>query len=119
MERTTIAALNDRWEELIEDVLSFREVALAKLQATFADTYAVLKVIAPQSLMPKQVGELLIVMHDFGWWVGDLEETPLHARYQEVIGLVQAMERSFFVGRFDADEMENAIAAIGDASEEA
>lgn len=107
-----IEKLTDEWNTITFSVIDFEEIDLARLQSLFKETYIVLDKFSKDELVPKQISNLLLEMHDFSWWVSDLEDTPLHEFYQGIVSLVNALNRYFLIGNYDVKALEKAIEEI-------
>ncbi len=101
-----------QWDELTEKVIHFENVDLTRLQKLFRETHSVIEEYSKENLVPKKISELLLNMNDFSWWVGDLEETPLHKFYQPIISLTNALSRYFLTRVGDVEKIEKAIEEI-------
>ena len=55
-------------------------------------------------------------MNDFGWWVSDLDETPLHEFYQEIINLVTALKKYFLTRDCDVEAIKDTIEKIAEGT---
>jgi hypothetical protein len=107
-----IDELVSQWCEMTEVVLHLENVDLGKLRKLFRETYVVVEEYSKEYLVPKNITELLLELNDFGWWVCDLEETPLHKFYQPIFSLTNALSGYFLTGVGDIEKIENAIEEI-------
>ena len=55
-------------------------------------------------------------MNDFGWWVSDLDETPLHKFYQEIINLVTALKKYFLTRDCDVEAIKSNIEKLAEGT---
>lgn len=93
-------------------VIELNEFDLSVLQEFFRETYSVLDKFSYEGLAPKEISKLLLEMNDFAWWVMDLEETPLHSSYQEILSLTTALSNYFITGDCNIEDIEKAIDEI-------
>ena len=80
------------------------------------ETSSVTSSLAKEKLVLKEVSDLLIEMNDFGWWVSDLDETPLHEFYQEIINLVTALKKYFLTRDCDVEAIKGTIEKIAEGT---
>lgn len=76
------------------------------------DTYDVLDKLSIEKLVPKEICGLLLEMHEFGWWISDLDDTPIHYLYQEIVFLVNALNKYFLTHDADTEGIANIINII-------
>lgn len=48
-------------------------------------------------------------MHEFCWWVSDLDDTPIHYLYRKIVEIVYGLEQSFFTRLADIEKIEMII----------
>ena len=82
----------------------------------FKESYDVIEEFSKEKLVPKEISDLLIEMNDFGWWVSDLDETPLHEFYQEIINLVTALKKYFLTRDCDVEAIKDTIEKIAEGT---
>ena len=75
----------------------------------FKESYDVIEEFSKEKLVPKEISDLLIEMNDFGWWVSDLDETPLHYLYQEIVSLVFELKKYFLTRDANTEMIEKII----------
>lgn len=112
MEIKRIEELTCDWHAITEKVIELNELDLSVLQELFRETYSVLDRFSHEKLVPKKISKLLLEMNDFGWWVMDLDETPLHGFYQEILSLTTALSKYFLTRDCDIEDIEKAIDKI-------
>lgn len=101
MNTETINKLAHDWRSINWKVIELEKVDLTALQRLFRDTYDVLENLSTEKLVPKEMCGLLLEMYEFSWWVSDLKDTPIHYLYQEIVSLVNNLNK-YFLTR-DAD----------------
>ena len=109
MELNKIKELTYAWETLTWKVIDFQDIDRSKLQKLFQDTYELLDEYSLKELVPKEISGLLLEMHDFAWWVSDLDQTPLYSLYQEIVTIVNKLNKYFLTRDVNTDEMEKII----------
>lgn len=109
MEIRKIEDLIYDWQAFTNDVIRFENIDFKKLQKLFRETYNVLEEFSKEKLVPKQISKLLIEMNDFGWWVSDLDDTPLHEFYQELLSLITGLNKYFLTRDYDVETLKRTI----------
>ena len=46
-------------------------------------------------MVPKGICEVLIELHEFGWWVGNLDDTPIHYLFEDIVTIMYGLEKYF------------------------
>ena len=113
----TVNSLTSHWDLLADEVIMFKEVDLEELQDLFKSTCNFLEKYSKDDLVPREIGQVLLSMQDFAWWVGELEETPVHRLYQQVIGIVHEINHSFLYFGFENGYAENHINELNKKSQ--
>lgn len=103
MNTAIIEKLAHDWRLIIWKVIELEKVNLKVLQRLFRDTYDILDKLSIEKLVPKEMCGLLLEIHEFSWWVTDLKDTPIHYLYQEIVSLVNELNK-YFLTR-DADDI--------------
>lgn len=116
METNRMEELTHEWKTTTWQVIELKEVDVSKLQRLFSETYSVLCEFRNNSLVPKEISSLLLEMHDFSWWVSDLEETPLHRIYQTLVSLVADLTQFFLTNDYKTNAIEKLILGLRDHS---
>ena len=101
MNTAIIEKLAHDWRLITWKVIELEKVNLKVLQKLFRDTYDILDKLSTEKLVPKEMCGLLLEMHEFSWWVSDLKDTTIHYLYQEIVSLVNELNK-YFLTR-DAD----------------
>ena len=109
MELNKIKELTYKWESTTWKVIDFQDIDRSKLHKMFQETYELLDKYSQEELVPKEIGGLLLEMHDFAWWTCDLELTPLHDLYQEIVTLVNKLSKYFLTRDVNTNEIEKII----------
>lgn len=105
----TIETLTRNWHSLTWKVIEFQKLDIPELQKLFDETYKIIECYSTESLVPKEISGLLLEMHDFSWWVSDLDETPMHTHYQEIVSLVSLLNKYFLTRDANTKEIERLI----------
>ena len=116
METERIKKLADAWFDVTDSVIRFEKPSEETVGSLFKESYEILSQHRDDELVPKEISGLLIEMNNFGWWVSDLNETPWHNRYQEIVSLVFDLKKYFLHGIGQQDAIEEAIANIYEQS---
>ena len=109
METKRIEELTNKWKTVTWNAIELNVVDLSRLQKLFSETYSVLGKFRNEKLVPKEISSLLLEMHDFSWWVSDLEETPLHRIYQTLVSLVADLTQFFLTDDYKTNAIESLI----------
>lgn len=109
MELKKINDIAENWRSVTQEVIELRKPSLIELRRLFKETYELIEEYSRNGIVPKGVCEVLLEMHEFCWWVGDLECTPIHYLYQDVTTIVYDLEKYFFTRDADTDKIEMII----------
>lgn len=104
-----IETLTRDWHSLTWKVIEFENINLSEPQKLFRETYEILEHYSTATLVPKEICGLLLEMHDFSWWTSDLDETPMHTHYQEMVSLVSLLNKYYLTRDANTDEIEHLI----------
>ncbi len=110
---TRIEIISTGWHKVTWDVIEFKNPGFEKVRALFKDTYELIEEYSKEKLVPKELAGLLLEMHDFGWWVSDLDDTPLHCYYQEIVSVVNGLNKYFLTRDANIEGIKDAIDRIG------
>lgn len=113
MEIKKIQKVMDDWHKATWTVIELKNPGFDKVRKLFKETYEIIEEYSKEKLIPKELSGLLFEMRDFSWWVGDLDDTPLHSNYQEISHLVMRLNKYLLIGETDIQETKNAIEKIG------
>ena len=105
----TIETLTHDWHSLTWKVIEFQKLDIPELQKLFDETYKIIECYSTESLVPKEITALLLEMHDFSWWVCDLDETPMHTQYREIVSLVNLLNKYFLTRDANTKEIQRLI----------
>ena len=114
MEILKIKALADEWNAAAWKVIEFENPGFQALRKLFEETLELVEEYNKNQLVPKEISGVLLEMHDFGWWVGDLVDTPLHSHYQEIVAVVNALNKHFLSGASASEDIKAAIEKIAE-----
>ena len=109
MEISAIKELSRNWGSAKWKVIRLNNPGVDVVQQLFKDTYEVVELYSKEDLIPKEVSGLLLEMQEFCFWVADLEGTPIHYLYQEIITLVCVLNKYFLTRDASVDEIEYII----------
>lgn len=112
MEIKKIQKVTDGWHKATWTVIELKNPGLDKVRKLFKETYEIIEEYSEEKLIPKELSGLLFEMHDFSWWVSDLEETPLHNSYKEIINLVAMLKKYFLTCDYNVDVIKESIEKI-------
>ena len=112
MEIKEIQKVVDGWHKITWEVIEFKNPGLDKIKSLFQNTFEIIKKYREESLVPKEISGLLLEMNKFGWWVSDLEETPLHDLYQEIVSLIFDLNKCFLTCDCDFETIQDTIERI-------
>ena len=105
MEIQRIEKLINEWDKATDKVIEFENPGYEKVRALFKETFELLDKYGKDKLVPKEISGLLLDMNKFGWWVSDLEETPLHCYYQEIVSVVCDLNTYFLSPVSNSEEI--------------
>ena len=109
MELKKINDIAENWRSVTQEVIELRKPSLIELRRLFKETFELIEEYSRNGIVPKGVCEVLLEMHEFCWWVGDLDDTPIHYLYREIVEIVYGLERYFFTWDADVEEIEKNI----------
>ena len=109
MEPQKIEDLTCEWRAATWKVIEFVKIDLTEIGRLFKDTYNIIEIYSKEKLVPKEISGLLIEMYEFGSWVSDLDETPLHYLYQEIVSLVYKLNKYFLTSDANTKEIKQII----------
>ena len=112
MEIKSIEELTREWQSVTWKVIEFENPGFEEVRKLFKETYEIIEKYSKEELIPKELCGLLLEMHDFGWWVSDLDNTPLHFLYQEIVHLISRLNKYFLTRDANTKEIENIIERI-------
>lgn len=112
MEIQRIEKLINEWDKATDKVIEFENPGYEKVRALFKETFELLNKYGKDKLVPKEISSLLLEMNKFGWWVSDLEETPLHDLYQEIVSLIFDLNKCFLTCDCDFETIKDTIERI-------
>lgn len=85
---------------------------LSNLRNLSKETYALLDWHSKDAHVPKQISGLLLAMHDFGWWMSNLDEALVHNHYRNTMTLVYKLNKFFFNRDVNTQEIKLLIEQI-------
>ena len=112
MEIKEIERLTARWRSATRAVISLDNPDLSNLRTLFKETYALLDRYSKEALVPKQISGLLLEMHDFGWWMNNIDNASIHNHYRDVLTLVCKLNKFFLTRDVNTYEIKMLIDQI-------
>ena len=112
MDIQKIKELTNEWELATDEVIEFKNVEHTKVRNLFKETLDILDKYRGDKLVPKEISDLLLKLNNFGWWVSDLEETPLHYSYQVIVSLIFDLNEYFLTCKTDPNVIKDTIEKI-------
>lgn len=109
MELKRIEKLTYDWHSASWKVIEFENPGLEKIRKLSKEAYEFIKKYSTEQFVPKEITGLLLEMQDFAWWVSDLDETPLHYLYQEIVSLVFELKKYFLTRDANTEMIEEII----------
>ena len=109
MEINEIQKVADEWNKVTWVVIEFKDPGVDKIGKLFQKTCEIIEEYHKENLVPKEISSMLLEMYDFGRWVCDLHETPLHNRYQEIVSLIFDLNNCFLTGNYDFENIKDSI----------
>lgn len=100
------------WHTITDEVIEFKNIDISNLQKMFRETLNIIKEFRDENLIPKEISKLLLEINNFGWWVSELGDTPLHGHYQEIVSLIYTLNKYFFTNEIDINDIETDIENI-------
>lgn len=105
----TIEHLTHKWHLITWQVIELRPTPSTKIRELVKETYSTLHSLQKQELVPRATSALIYEMTEFVWWVGDLEETPLHDHFQILYNVIDWIRRDFITGDANTNAIEQFI----------
>lgn len=112
MELKKISDIAENWRSVTQEVIELRNPDLIELRRLFKETYELIEEYSRNGIVPKGVCEVLLEMREFCWWIGDLDDTPIHYLFEDVATVVCDLEKYFFTRDADTDKIEMIIKEI-------
>ena len=109
MELKRINDIARDWRSVTEEVIQFEKPDLNKLKGLFQETYELIEEYSRNSMVPKGICEVLIEMHEFGWWVGNLDDTPIHYLFEDIVTIMYGLEKYFLTRDADIEKIKRII----------
>lgn len=104
MDNEKFKELADGWKAATDHVLSDKAIDRKVLSDLFQDTYLLIKKYSTETMIPRELYQVLWEMNDFHWWVIQSEETPIHYLHQKITTLV--IDLNYFVVRGWTNELD-------------
>lgn len=112
MEIEKIQKITNDWHFATWKVIDFKNPGFEEVRKLFKETYEIIEEYSTEKFIPKELTGLLLEMHEFSWWVSDLDETPLHFLHQEIVYLISRLNKYFLTRDANTKEIENTIERI-------
>ena len=109
MELKRINDIARDWRSVTEEVIQFEKPDLSKLKGLFQETYNLIEEYSRTGMVPKGVCEVLIELHEFGWWVGNLDDTPIHYLFEDIVTIMYGLEKYFLTRDADIEKIKRVI----------
>ena len=109
MELKRINDIARDWRSVTEEVIQFEKPDLNKLKALFQETYELIEEYSRNGMVPKGICEVLIELHEFGWWVGNLDDTPIHYLFEDIVTIMYGLEKYFLTRDADIEKIKRII----------
>ena len=106
---TEIEKITRDWNFVTWDVIKLENPGIDRIRELFKDTYTLLDDLSKEKLVPKETSALLLEMNEFGWWLGNLPDTPLEYLYQEIFSLICKLNKYFLTRDANTEEIEKII----------
>lgn len=115
MELKKINDIAENWRSVTQEVIEFEKPDLNQLKELFQETYELVEEYSRNGIVPKGICEVLLELHEFVWWVGDLDDTPIHYLHREIVDIMYGLERYFFTWDADVETIKETIDKFLDA----
>lgn len=109
MELKRINDIARDWRSVTEEVIQFEKPDLNKLKGLFQETYNLIEEYSRNGMVPKGICEVLIELHEFGWWVGNLDDTPIHYLFEDIVTIMYGLEKYFLTRDADTEKIKRII----------
>lgn len=109
MELKRINDIARDWRSVTEKVIQFEKPDLDKLKSLFQETYELIEEYSRNSMVPKGICEVLLELHEFGWWVGNLDDTPIHYLFEDIVTVMYGLEKYFLTRDTDIETVKKTI----------
>lgn len=97
------------WDSITWKVIRFEKIDLKKLHRLFKETYEMIENYSTEKAVPKELCGLLWEMHEFSWWVGDLDDTPIHYLFEDIVTVVQGLNKYLLTRDADIETITSII----------
>ena len=97
------------WRSVTEKVIQFEKPDLDKLKGLFQETYELIEEYSRNGMVPKGICEVLLELHEFGWWVGNLDDTPIHYLFEDIVTVMYGLEKYFLTRDADIEKIKRTI----------
>ena len=112
MEIQKITQLTHEWRSASSKLIASESFNHAKMHDLLQNTYQLLDKYSTEAAVPKELCELLLEMHDFSWWVSELEDTPLHYLSQDLCFLICELHKVLLTRDADTGMIEKITSRI-------
>lgn len=109
MELKRINDIARDWRSVTEEVIQFEKPDLDKLKSLFQETYELIEEYSRNSMVPKGICEVLLELHELGWWVGNLDDTPIHYLFEDIVTVMYGLEKYFLTRDTDIETVKKTI----------
>ena len=109
MELKRINDIARNWRSVTEKVIQFEKPDLDRLKSLFQETYELIEEYSRNGMVPKSICEVLIDLHEFGWWVGNLDDTPIHYLFEDIVTVMYGLEKYFLTRDADIEKIKRII----------
>lgn len=106
MNRETILQTAEQWVQMTHTALALKRIPAPVVQRLLKDTYEALYAYRKDSLVPKEIGKLLLEMDGFLYFatlIGDKEFDDDLPLYRAIHSVAEALKDGFFGGVYEQD----------------
>lgn len=112
MELKKIGKLAHDWRTVTWQVIELEKPNISRVRELFSKTYELFDKYSKEGCVPKGICGVILEMHDFCWWVSDLDVTPIHDKYQEITTLVCELNKYLLTRDASTEKIKNLIDTI-------
>ena len=104
MEQKNIKAITEKWIDMTHRTLNLKRIPSIEIRDLFKESYEVLTFYHKDSLVPKEIGEMLLEMDGFLYFASLITDKEFDDNvyfYQAVHSVAESLKLGFFDGNYE------------------